>query len=216
MVYDYRYMAVAERHRQMLAGAENSRRAGPGRPRRPWPGRRSARRSAGHGLPAVLRDGSQVLIRPVGPADVPFLADGFARLSARSRQLRFLGPKKRLTSAELKYLTEIDGHDHAAVVAVMALKPWMIVGVGRYVRLADHPDTADVAIVIGDPWQHQGLGRHLGALLADIAREHGIKRFSATLLSDNVAAHRLFKAISARLSSHHSHGVEELVAELAA
>ena len=36
------------------------------------------------------------LIRPVRSADAPLLADGFARLSERSRRLRFLSPKKEL------------------------------------------------------------------------------------------------------------------------
>ncbi len=45
----------------------------------------------------VLRDGSAVLIRPVRSADAPLLADGFARLSDASRQMRFLTRKKRLS-----------------------------------------------------------------------------------------------------------------------
>jgi RimJ/RimL family protein N-acetyltransferase len=166
--------------------------------------------------PHRLADGSQVIVRPIRADDKRLLSKAFARLSPESVRLRFLAPKKGLTTAELKYLTEIDGSDHAAVVAVLAHKPWVIVGVGRYVRLADDPETAEVAIVIGDPWQHQGLGRHLGTLLADVARANGIRRFSASLLSDNVAAHRLFASISERLRWHHSHGVEELVADLAA
>src|SRR3954469_16834688 len=145
-----------------------------------------------------LADGTQLVVRPIRADDKRLLAKAFARLSPESVRKRFLTPKKGLTTAELRYLTEIDGTNHAAVVAVMADKPWVIVGVGRYVRFPDEPDTADVAIVIGDPWQHQGLGRHLGAILADIARENDIKRFSATLLSENAAAHRLFEAISAR------------------
>ena len=47
------------------------------------------------GRPVVLRDGSAVLIRQVRSADAPLLADGFARLSAASRQMRFLGVKKK-------------------------------------------------------------------------------------------------------------------------
>jgi RimJ/RimL family protein N-acetyltransferase len=161
-----------------------------------------------------LADGTQLLVRPIRADDKRLLAKAFARLSPESVHARFLAPKKKLSAAELKYLTEIDGSDHAAVVAVMAAKPWLIVGVGRYVRWPGDPDSAEVAVVIGDPWQHQGLGRHLGTILADIARANGIRRFTASLLSENVAAHRLFAAISARLRSHHSHGVEELVAEL--
>ena len=47
-------------------------------------------RSAPAGTQIVLRDGSYVLIRQVQSADAPLLADGFARLSADSRWMRFL------------------------------------------------------------------------------------------------------------------------------
>src|SRR4051812_5899328 len=71
----------------------------------------------------VLRDGETLLIRPVTPADAPLLADGFARLSPRSRRLRFLGPKKMLTSRELRQLTDIDHHDHEALGALHLVDP---------------------------------------------------------------------------------------------
>jgi RimJ/RimL family protein N-acetyltransferase len=163
-----------------------------------------------------MADGTRVLLRPIRADDKPLLRAAFEQLSPESARLRFLAPKSRLSSAELRYLTEIDGADHAAVVAVLAHRPRMIVGVGRYVRDPLDRESAEVAVVIGDPWQHQGLGRHIGLVLAELARANGIRRFTAMLLSDNVAAHRLFERISNRLHSEHHHGVEELVAELAA
>jgi hypothetical protein len=48
--------------------------------------------------PVTLPDGSAVLIRPVRGADAALLADGFARLSERSRRQRFLGPRNTLPS----------------------------------------------------------------------------------------------------------------------
>jgi hypothetical protein len=70
------------------------------------------------GRPVVLRDGSAVLIRQVRSTDAPLLADGFARLSAASRQMRFLGVKKELSAAELRYFTDVDHHDHEALAAL--------------------------------------------------------------------------------------------------
>src|SRR4051812_50230040 len=80
-----------------------------------------------------LNDGTRLLVRPIRADDKRLLSKAFARLSPETVHKRFLGPKKRLSTAELKYLTEIDGSDHAAVVAVMAEKPWVIVGGGRFV-----------------------------------------------------------------------------------
>lgn len=166
--------------------------------------------------PYRLTDGAEVLLRPIRSDDKRILGEAFARLSPESQRLRFLGAKPRLTSSELRYLTEIDGTDHVALVAVLAHRPEAIAGVARWVRHADDPEAAEAAIVIGDPWQHQGLGRHMGIALADTARASGVRRFTATMLADNGAAHRLFAAISSRLRSEQHAGVEELVADLAA
>lgn len=164
--------------------------------------------------PYRLADGSQVVLRPIRPDDKRRLSTAFAHLSPESARLRFLAPKAKLSGAELRYLTEIDGSDHLALVAVRQHAPGFILGVARYVRWPDRPDAAEAAIVIGDPWQGQGLGRHMGVVLADLARAHGIKRFTASMLSDNRAAHRLFERISARLHAEHHDGIEEVVAEL--
>jgi acetyltransferase len=164
--------------------------------------------------PYRLPDGTLVVLRPIEAQDKSALHAAFLRLSPESARSRFLAPKSRLTAAELAYLTEIDHADHEAVVAVLAHEPRQIIGVGRFVRVAGDPEAAEAAIVIGDPWQGQGLGRHVGLVLADLARARGIRRLTASLLAENVAAHRLFVAISQRLRAEVRGGVEELVAEL--
>jgi RimJ/RimL family protein N-acetyltransferase len=154
-----------------------------------------------------------VTIRPIRPEDREALAAAHSRLSPESIRRRYLSAKPRLTERDLTYLTDVDGVDHVALVLV---EDGEIVGVGRWVRLPDDPTTAEVAVVIADARQGQGLGRRLGLALADSAVERGIARFNALLLSDNVAAHRLFASISRRLDSRHEAGLEELVLELPA
>ncbi len=153
-------------------------------------------------------------LRAIRPQDKLLLSAALERLSPESSRARFLAPKSHFTSGELRYLTEIDGIDHAAFVAIEQRE---IIGVARYVRLAGDPAAAEAAIVVGDPYQGRGLGRRMGMTLADHARSCGIRRFTATTLSDNVAAHRLFAAISMRLlCEHQTGGIDELVAELVA
>jgi RimJ/RimL family protein N-acetyltransferase len=166
--------------------------------------------------PYRLADGRQVVLRPIRGEDKRDLSIAFSRLSPESARLRFLTSKPRLSATELRYLTEVDGTDHVALVAVLSDDPHFIVGVARYVRWQDRPTDAEAAVVIGDPWQGQGLGRHMGVVLADIARRNGIRRFTASLLSDNHAAHAVMARITERLHYEHHDGVEELVAELAA
>jgi RimJ/RimL family protein N-acetyltransferase len=147
----------------------------------------------------VLADGSTVLIRPIAPSDKQELQDGLRRLSDRTVQQRFLVPKVRFTKAELRYLTEVDGHDHVALVAESERWPQMIVAVARYVRLDGDPDTAEAAIVVADALQGQGLGTLLAERLADAAIAHGVRRFTAEMLGDNRPAQRLMALLQRRL-----------------
>ena len=66
------------------------------------PHARPSAAARGGGRPVVLRDGSTVLMRQVRSDDAALLADGFARLSARPRQMRFLTRKNELSPAELR------------------------------------------------------------------------------------------------------------------
>jgi RimJ/RimL family protein N-acetyltransferase len=150
------------------------------------------------GRPAVLRDGSAVLIRPVRSTDAPLLADGFGRLSAASRQLRFLGVKKELTAAELRYFTDVDHHDHEALGAVDRAGGHGV-GIARYVRDADDPQAAEIAVTIIDDWQGRGLGTELLAQLSDRARSEGIRRFTALADAGNVAVAALLRNAGAHL-----------------
>jgi GNAT superfamily N-acetyltransferase len=164
-----------------------------------------------------LADGTRVLIRAIRPGDKAMLARGLALLTEETRRRRFLGAKPRLTAGELRYLTEVDGDSHFALVAVLPENLNHVVAVARYVRLPATDATAEAAIVVGDPWQRKGLGRRLAIMLADVAREHGIERFSATVASDNPGGLALMQTLSQRLEQgRHENGVRSLVADLAA
>jgi ribosomal protein S18 acetylase RimI-like enzyme len=141
-----------------------------------------------------------ITIRPIRPEDKDILAAGFALLSDETRRRRFLAPKPRLTAGDLRYLTEIDGCDHAALVAIDHGDPALgTVGVARYVRLADEPTTAEMSIVVGDCYQGRGLGKALADRLIAVARENGIEHFTASVLADNDPAQRLIAHMTQHL-----------------
>jgi RimJ/RimL family protein N-acetyltransferase len=148
----------------------------------------------------VLSDGTAIKIRPIAASDKQELQDGLGRLSDEAVQRRFLVPKVRFTKAELRYLTEVDGHDHLALVAESEGWPGTIVAVARYVRLNRDPDTAEAAIVVADELQGLGLGTLLADRLAAAATVHGVRRFTAEMLGDNRPAQRLMDRLETRLA----------------
>lgn len=162
-----------------------------------------------------LRDGREVLIGPLIPADAPLLAEGFEQLSEESRRLRFLGPKTSLTPAELRYLTEIDGHHHVALCAVDPISG-RGVAIGRFVADADDPERAEVAITVADDWQRDGLGKILLSRLVDRAREEGVQRFTALVSTDNRNMQTLLNRIEPPVRLQHvGDGIAEYEIELA-
>jgi GNAT superfamily N-acetyltransferase len=134
----------------------------------------------------TLRDGSTVRVARIMPRDAPLIAAGFERLSAETRRLRFLTSKPTLSNAELKYLTEVDGHNHEALGAIDPATGHGV-AVARFVRDPDDPSRAEVAVTVADEWQHRGLGTLMLDRLADRAREEGVARFTALVAGDNSA-----------------------------
>lgn len=162
---------------------------------------------------ATLPDGAELVIGRLTPADAPVLADGFARLSVESRQLRFLAPKPNLSAAELNYLTEVDGHDHEALGAIDPLTD-RGVAVARFVRDEADPTRAEAAITVADDWQRRGVGKLLLERLADRARAEGITRFTALVSGDNRGMQALAKYLGPVRISHIAGGTYEYEVEL--
>jgi len=164
-----------------------------------------------------LTDGTRIVIREIRPSDRELLVHSRARYSEETMRRRFLGPKPQLSNAELRYLTEVDGEDHYALVAVPLEDLDTIVATGRFVRLPEDPTTAETAIVVADDHQRRGLGKRLAIMLADAARDRDVQRFTAAMLSDNEPALRLMRTLDDRLrAGPHDHGVREVVTHLAA
>ena len=172
-------------------------------PRARWPER------------VALRDGSEVAVRPIRATDKARLRAGFERLSAQSRQRRFLVAMPRLSPRLVRYLTEVDHHDHEALVAVGAGDGEPI-GVARYVRSENDVQTAEVAVAVVDRWHGRGVATELLRRLAQRAREEGIARFTATCLADNDDALELFEELGATRVTRTGSELVEAQVELSA
>ena len=150
-------------------------------------------------------------MRPVAPADKDLLQAGVAALSPESAYGRFLTGKSSLTPAELRYLTEVDGIDHIALLVLDGYGG--LVAVGRIVRDQQRPDTAELAVVVCDDWQRRGIGR---TLARELTLRSGVDRVSGTMLATNRAALALMRGIGPFEYSAISGGVREVVARVSA
>ena len=135
-----------------------------------------------------LGDGTRITIRPIRPEDAGPLRAAFAELSPESRYRRFFRALTSLSDDTLRYLTQVDGKDHVALVAVVEsldLKSERGVGVARFVRSKDDPRAAEAAVTVIDAMQGKGIGTLLLQELAARAGEVGVARFRGEVLVSN-------------------------------
>jgi GNAT superfamily N-acetyltransferase len=113
----------------------------------------------------------------------------------------------------LDYLTDVDQHDHVALVAFDA-GSGAPVAVGRWIRLRDEPEVAEAAIAVGDEWQGRGIGTVMGHELARRALEEGVTTFSATALANNKPILEILSELGAVRAAPPVGGVVELRIDL--
>jgi hypothetical protein len=125
----------------------------------------------------------------------------------------FLVPTVQLSSELVAYLTEVDHCDHEALVAEGA-ETEEPVGVARYVRLVDQPETAEVAVTVVDRWKMRAVATELLVRLAQRAQENGITRFGATCLASNEELFDLIRAVPGTTVRPTSDGLVEISVDL--
>jgi acetyltransferase len=158
----------------------------PARPEAVPAGPADAANAAIGALPQQHRvDGRAVTLRPIRPDDAPLEADFVSHLSAGSRYARFMRTLHELPPDKLKYLTDVDGVRHVALVATTGCDGReAIVGVARYI--VDPAGTGcEFAVTVDDAWQGSGAAGLLMQALIDTARARGLQRMEAIMLTSN-------------------------------
>ncbi|GFG74865.1 GNAT family N-acetyltransferase [Mycobacterium botniense] len=134
-------------------------------------------------IPIRLRDGTELLLRPVLPGDSERTRQGHVQFSRETLYRRFMAP--RLPSpALMEYLFEVDYVDH--FVWVVTDPDGYPVADARFVRDEHDPTTAEIAFTVADAYQGRGVGTFLMGALSLAARVDGIEKFSGRMLSDNL------------------------------
>jgi acetyltransferase len=149
----------------------------------------------------LLRDGTPVVIRPIGPEDAR-REQAFVRgLSAESRYFRFMNTLRELSPEMLERFTHPDPAREIALVALTAGNANVVpseeplqIGVARCVR-SSSGEQGEFAVVVADAFQGRGLGTLLMQALMDSARAEGLRRIEGVVLATNQRMLELMSAL---------------------
>jgi GNAT superfamily N-acetyltransferase len=145
-----------------------------------------------------LAGGTKVVLRQIEPDDADRLRRLFYRLSPETIYWRFFTPIHVPREEVLEHFARVDHERREAIVAVVEDE---VVGVARYDQ-ADGTPEADTAVLVEDAWQGQGLAKVLLRHLARVARQRGIRIFTALIMGENVRARQLYSRVFAAVDAH--------------
>lgn len=166
-----------------------------------------------------MKDGTQVLLRPIRPEDEPAMAKFHETLSDQSVFLRFFHMEKlssRVAHERLMRKCFIDYDREIALVAEHvnhANGDHEIIAVGRLTRSPGTRD-AEVAVLVTDHYQHGGVGTELLTRLIRVARDERLDRVVATILLENMAMRALVSRLGFQLQGDADMGVVQAVLTL--
>ncbi|WP_328363279.1 GNAT family N-acetyltransferase [Mycobacterium sp. NBC_00419] len=135
-------------------------------------------------VPVVLKDGTELVLRPVLPGDSVRTSHGPVEFSSETLYRRFMSMRAP-SVALMNYLFQVDYVDHFVWVLVDGVDGPVVADV-RFVRDEGDMSSAEIAFIVGDAYQGRGIGNFLMDALTIAAHVGGVKRFSARVLSDNL------------------------------
>ncbi len=157
----------------------------------------------------TLKDGSEVLIRPVKPTDERLVQEFFYAMSDREVYYRFLHTIKAFPRKDMQRMVNVDYHREMPVVAVSGkLGQEEVAGVARYIL--GHDDQPEVDFAVKESFQGKGLGRAMMGTLVEIAKGRGFKGINAYVMPDNQASLRILYSLGYAVTGVVSQGVIEM------
>jgi len=145
----------------------------------------------------LLRPGEEEVIRQI-----------YARLSPRTRYLRFFSMMPALPDGLVARLADVDGCRRVALVVEEdvcgRVEPVALASFG-----AIDEATVELGLVVTDEWQNRRIGTTLAARLLDAAEACGFHRFVATIHTHNTPIRRLLHRVGVVVSSRFEAGTSE-------
>lgn len=171
---------------------------------------------AGHLYPEEItrihtfKDNLTVRFRAIRPSDEEQMRRLFYRFSDEAVYYRYFSPVKTMPHARMQEYVNVDYKNTMSFVGLIGPEgEGKIVAEARYVRAQDRP-YADVAFIVDEECGGKGIATYMYEMLIEIAKQRGIKGFTADVLGSNKAMLRVFWKAPYPIKSVLVEGVHQL------
>ncbi len=134
--------------------------------------------------------------RAIKPSDEEEMRRLFYRFSDQSLYYRYFSPIKTMPHEKMQEYVNIDYRTTLSIVGLTG-EPGRdrIIAEARYVQVPGET-FADVAFIVDEAYQGRGIATFLLQMLIEVAKERGIRGFSADVLATNRSMLKVFEKAS--------------------
>lgn len=136
-----------------------------------------------------LKNGVEVVLRPIKAEDEERFNELIKSLSAESMRFRFFEIIKEMSHDRLARYCNLDYDRQIAIVAELQDNK-QIIGAGRVIAEPSRK-SGEFAVLVADQWQGLGLGSRLMEYVISVGRDMRLERIFAYILSNNYKMLRL-------------------------
>jgi len=168
--------------------------------------------------PAKMKNGEDIIVRPIRPEDEPLLIKLHQALSDRTVYMRYFQPLKLSQRTAHERLTRICFIDYDRELALVAEHKKAdgdpeIIAIGRLTRIRGRNE-AEMAALVDDRFQHQGLGTELYRRLIEVAHDEHITQVVSTILAENREMQAICRKLGFQLEADLEDGTVQAVLKL--
>jgi acyl-CoA synthetase (NDP forming)/RimJ/RimL family protein N-acetyltransferase len=160
---------------------------------------------------ALLADGTTITIRPARADDYQAVKHLHEAMSQDNLYLRFFSMNRQAAEQEARRVSREEGPGHGALLGFLGDE---LVGVASYESAPGpgtaEPESAEVAFAVADGMHGRGVATLMLEHLVSLAREHGVRVFTASTLPENIAMLRVFADAGLTVTRRLDDGVVEL------
>ncbi len=141
----------------------------------------------------TFKEGLDVRFRAIKPSDEEGMRRLFYRFSDKSVYYRYFSPIKTMPHTKMQAYVNVDFSRTMSIVGLTGeADQESIIAEARFVRDMQKP-YADIAFVVDEAYQGAGIASYLYQMLIRLAKERGLKGFTADVLASNKGMMKVFE-----------------------
>ena len=158
----------------------------------------------------IIKENLSIRYRAIRPSDEEGMRTLFYRFSDESVYSRYLQSIRSMPHSKMQEYVNVDWQQAVSIVGLVGEEgQGRIIAEARFIRIPGRP-LAEVVFVVDEKYQRLGLASFMYGMLIQLAKERGIRGFTAEVLFANIGMMKVFRKGDLPVKAHLENGVYHL------